>query len=77
MRRYAEFAVSILTLNEGFDDALLTNSLLRLRTEVEGLLGRMADEVHDQKGRHILFINNFDLAITIFGVSFIFFFIWP
>ncbi|KAJ3309539.1 hypothetical protein HDU76_003578, partial [Blyttiomyces sp. JEL0837] len=64
-RRYAEFAVSILTLNEGFDDALLANSLLRLRNEVESLLGRMADEVPDNRGKIVLLINNYDLVLSI------------
>ncbi|KAI9350471.1 Sac2 family-domain-containing protein, partial [Zopfochytrium polystomum] len=65
MRRYAEFAVSILTLNEGFEDALLINSLNRLRGEVENLLTRMADDETTSKGKLTVYINNYDLIFTI------------
>ncbi|RKO84574.1 Sac2 family-domain-containing protein, partial [Blyttiomyces helicus] len=64
-RRYAEFAASILTLNQGYDDALLTNSLLRLRTEVENLLARMSGELDNKKNRLIFLINNYDLVVSI------------
>ncbi|KAJ3117755.1 Vacuolar protein sorting-associated protein 52 [Phlyctochytrium bullatum] len=55
-RRYAEFAASVLTLNDG---------LLRLRNEVEHLLQRMASELHDDKSRITMLINNYDLVATI------------
>ncbi|KAJ3105839.1 hypothetical protein HDU97_007483 [Phlyctochytrium planicorne] len=64
-RRYAEFAASILTLNEGFEDALLTNSLLRLRNEVENLLLRMSMDFSDERSRCVMLINNYDLVVTI------------
>ncbi|KAJ3216643.1 Vacuolar protein sorting-associated protein 52 [Dinochytrium kinnereticum] len=64
-RRYAEFAASVLTLNESFDDALLTNSLLRLRSEVENLLQRMSGDIGDEKSRIVMLINNYDLVVTI------------
>ncbi|KAI9095927.1 Sac2 family-domain-containing protein [Phlyctochytrium arcticum] len=64
-RRYAEFSASILTLNHGYDDALLSNSLLRLRNEVEGLLVRLCIEFSDKKRRLVFLINNYDLVITI------------
>ncbi|KAJ3029343.1 hypothetical protein HK097_005818, partial [Rhizophlyctis rosea] len=64
-RRYAEFAASILTLNQGYDDALLNNSLLRVRTEMEALLLRMSAEFTDKKSRLIFLINNYDLVGTI------------
>ncbi|KAJ3070045.1 hypothetical protein HDU98_006918 [Podochytrium sp. JEL0797] len=67
MRRYAEFAASVLALNDGFDDALLVNSLVRLRNEVESLIFRMSEEVHERKDKLILLINNHDLAHTILG----------
>ncbi|KAJ3049398.1 Vacuolar protein sorting-associated protein 52, partial [Quaeritorhiza haematococci] len=67
MRRYAEFAASILTLNQGYDDALLTHSLNRLRNEVEGLLYRMSGEIPDRKNRLVFLINNYDLVLTILG----------
>ncbi|KAJ3300194.1 Vacuolar protein sorting-associated protein 52 [Borealophlyctis nickersoniae] len=64
-RRYAELAASILTLNQGYDDALLNNSLLRVRSEVESLLIRMSGEFADKKSRLVFLINNFDLVATI------------
>ncbi|TPX37558.1 hypothetical protein SmJEL517_g00456 [Synchytrium microbalum] len=64
-RRYAEFSASILTLNQGYDDALLINSLQRLRTEVEALLFRMSGEFSDRKSRLVFMINNYDLVASI------------
>ncbi|TPX48681.1 hypothetical protein SeMB42_g02918 [Synchytrium endobioticum] len=64
-RRYAEFAASILTLNQGYDDILLINSLQRLRTEVESLLFRMSGEFSDRKSRLVFMINNYDLVVQI------------
>ncbi|KAI9202758.1 Sac2 family-domain-containing protein [Polychytrium aggregatum] len=64
-RRYAEFSASILTLNQGYQDALLVHSLQRLRSEVESLLLRMSVEFSDTKSRVIFLINNFDLVVTI------------
>jgi len=64
-RRYAEFSASILTLNNGYNDALLTNSLMRLRNEVEALLIRMSGEMSDRKVRVIFLINNYDLVSSI------------
>ncbi|KAI8822052.1 Sac2 family-domain-containing protein [Fimicolochytrium jonesii] len=64
-RRYAEFSASILTLNQGYDDALLINSLFRLRTEVEHLLMRMSGEFPDPKQKLVFLINNLDLVVSI------------
>ncbi|CAG8622941.1 11481_t:CDS:10 [Paraglomus brasilianum] len=64
-RRYAEFAASILRLNEDANDPILTNSLLRVRTEVELLLNKMSTEFSDHKSRYIFLINNYDLVVTI------------
>ncbi|ORX93736.1 Vps52-domain-containing protein [Basidiobolus meristosporus CBS 931.73] len=64
-RKYAEFASSILILNQGYEDALLTNSLVRLRTEVEGLLVRMSLEFSDRIDRYTFLINNYDLIVSI------------
>ncbi|KAJ3025912.1 UNVERIFIED_CONTAM: hypothetical protein HDU68_006497 [Siphonaria sp. JEL0065] len=66
-RRYAEFAASVLALNDGFDDALLLNSLVRLRNEVESLLYRMSDQLPDRTDQLILWINNHDLVHSILG----------
>lgn len=68
-RRYSEFAASILTLNHGFNDALLSNSLLRLRTEVESLLLRLSAELPDKKNRLVFLINNYDLVVSILSVK--------
>ncbi|KAH9248799.1 hypothetical protein BASA81_013545 [Batrachochytrium salamandrivorans] len=65
MRRYAEFSAAILTLNQGYDDAILVNSLARLRNEVENLIQKMAMEFPNRKNRSIFLINNFDLVSTI------------
>ncbi|KAI8927959.1 Sac2 family-domain-containing protein [Entophlyctis helioformis] len=65
MRRYAEFSASILTLNQGYDDALLVNSLSRLRGEVESLLSKMTAEFPNKKMRLIFQINNIDLVVSI------------
>jgi hypothetical protein len=62
IRRYAEFASSVLFLNQGYDDALLLNSLARLRLEVESLLQRMGAEFTDKRKRLIFLINNYDLV---------------
>ncbi|KAJ3010115.1 Vacuolar protein sorting-associated protein 52 [Thoreauomyces humboldtii] len=64
-RRYAEFSASILTLNQGYDDALLANSLFRLRAEVEHLLMRMSGEFSDAKSRLVFLINNYDLVVAV------------
>ncbi|KAJ3130428.1 hypothetical protein HK100_008030, partial [Physocladia obscura] len=66
-RRYAEFAASILALNDGFDDALLINSLVRLRNEVENLLFRMCQNLPDRKDQLVLLINNHDLVLSVLG----------
>lgn len=95
-RRYAEFAASILTLNEEYSDPNLnnrytlclccaashgqvssdrkethfpsSNSLQRLRNEVEGLLARMSNELQEQKNRVVFLINNYDLIATVLKV---------
>ncbi|KAJ3013995.1 hypothetical protein HKX48_005407 [Thoreauomyces humboldtii] len=64
-RRYAEFSASILTLNQGYDDALLANSLFRLRAEVKHLLMRMSGEFSDAKSRLVFLINNYDLVVAV------------
>ncbi|KAJ3273286.1 hypothetical protein HDV01_004644 [Terramyces sp. JEL0728] len=60
IRRYAEFSASVLTLNEGYDDALS-----RLRTELESLMYRLAAEFPDKKVSLAFWINNIDLIQTI------------
>ena len=65
-RRFAEFSCSVLVLNEGYNDNLLDNSILRLRHEVEALLLKMAFEIHDSSRKTVFLINNYDLIMSIF-----------
>ncbi|CAG8703338.1 6585_t:CDS:2, partial [Acaulospora morrowiae] len=64
-RRFGEFAASILTLNEDYNDPILSNSLLRLRNELEFLLEKMSTSFDDRKSKLIFLINNYDLITTI------------
>ncbi|PKC73496.1 Vps52-domain-containing protein [Rhizophagus irregularis] len=64
-RRYGEFAASILTLNEEYNDPILLNSLLRLRNEVENFLDKLSNNFDDRKSRIIFLINNYNQIITI------------
>ncbi|KAI8086031.1 Sac2 family-domain-containing protein [Halteromyces radiatus] len=65
-RRYAEFAASLLVLNDGYDDAILANSVQKLRNEFEGLLSRMSNEFSDNLRRTAFLINNYDLIVSVF-----------
>lgn len=65
MRRFAEFGASILTLNEGYEDTLLTTGFSRLKTEIESLMLRMASTFHDRRLQYVFLINNYDLIVTI------------
>ncbi|GAB5589033.1 Vacuolar protein sorting-associated protein 52 [Umbelopsis nana] len=68
-RRYAEFATSVLTLNDGYDDSNVTNSLQRLRNEFEGLLSRMSNELPDTIRKIAFLINNYDLIVSVMNES--------
>ncbi|KAI9143306.1 Sac2 family-domain-containing protein [Paraphysoderma sedebokerense] len=73
-RRYAEFAVSILSLNEGYEETNLINTLSRLRVEVQSLLWRMASEFGNgagggRKAQLIFLINNYDLVVGVLSES--------
>ena len=74
-RRYSEISVSILTLNQGYEDALLTSSFVRLRSEFENLLTRLSKEFPDAKLRTIFLINNYDLIVSLMAVSILYFII--
>ncbi|KAI8912671.1 Sac2 family-domain-containing protein [Gorgonomyces haynaldii] len=65
VRRYAEFCASILKLNVGYNDAHVVNSLTRLRTEVEVLMGKMAAEIPVRKLGLSFWISNIDLVLSI------------
>jgi hypothetical protein len=68
-RRYAEFATSVLTLNDGYDDSNVTNSLQRLRNEFEGLLSRMSNELPETIRKTAFLINNYDLIVSVMNES--------
>ncbi|KAI8388434.1 Sac2 family-domain-containing protein [Radiomyces spectabilis] len=65
-RRYAEFAASLLVLNEDYDDPILTNSVHKLRNEIEGLLFRISNEFSEPSRRIAFLINNYDLISSVF-----------
>ncbi|KAI9497981.1 Sac2 family-domain-containing protein [Zychaea mexicana] len=65
-RRYAEFAASLLVLNEGYDDAILINSVQKMRNEFEGLLARMSNEFSEPTRRIAFLINNYDVIVSVF-----------
>lgn len=71
VRRYADFSISISTLNQGYDDAILVNrfnflifSLGRLRAELLNFVGRMALEFGSNTIELIFWINNIDLVLS-------------
>ncbi|KAJ2959317.1 hypothetical protein NQZ79_g5266 [Umbelopsis isabellina] len=68
-RRYAEFATSVLILNDGYDDSNVTGSLQRLRNEFEGLLARMSNELPDTIKRIAFLINNYDVIVSVMQES--------
>ncbi|KAI8091254.1 Sac2 family-domain-containing protein [Gilbertella persicaria] len=65
-RRYAEFAASLLVLNDGYDDPILTKSVKKLRDEFEAVLSRMSHEFQESPKRIAFLINNYDLIISVF-----------
>ena len=68
IRRYAEFSASILTLNQGYEEAMLVNSLSRLRTELESLMYKLAAEMPEKKTALAFWINNLDHIQSILNV---------
>ncbi|KAL7326846.1 Vacuolar protein sorting-associated protein 52 [Mucor circinelloides] len=65
-RRYSEFAASLLVLNDGYDDAILSKSVHRLRDEFEAVLSRMSHEFPESPRRIAFLINNYDLIVSVF-----------
>ncbi|KAI9468278.1 MAG: Sac2 family-domain-containing protein [Benjaminiella poitrasii] len=65
-RRYAEFAASLLVLNDGYDDAILSKSVHKLRDEFEAVLSRMSHEFSESPRRIAFLINNYDLIVNVF-----------
>ncbi|CAO0801830.1 unnamed protein product [Mucor circinelloides] len=67
-RRYSEFAASLLVLNDGYDDAILSKSVHKLRDEFEAVLSRMSHEFPESPRRIAFLINNYDLIVSVFQV---------
>eukprot|EP00164_Ancoracysta_twista_P004504 GFYU01006071.1.p1 GENE.GFYU01006071.1~~GFYU01006071.1.p1 ORF type:complete len:684 (-),score=185.98 GFYU01006071.1:62-2113(-) len=67
VRRYAEFAASILQLNVENQDEMIKMNLHTLRAEMQKLLLLIAGECPDRKNQVIFLINNYDIILTIFG----------
>ena len=73
-KRYAEFAVSVLSLQSGGadggvgggGDGMLTQDLLQLRTDVTSLLEKMAQLLTTNKDRAVFLINNYDQILSTF-----------
>ncbi|CAO3639266.1 unnamed protein product [Mucor fragilis] len=65
-RRYSEFAASLLVLNDGYDDAILSKSVHKLRDEFEAVLSRMSHEFPESPRRIAFLINNYDLIVSVF-----------
>eukprot|EP00124_Ichthyophonus_hoferi_P001339 Ihof_evm1s67 gene=Ihof_evmTU1s67 len=66
-RRYAEFAASIATINEGWNDPQIASTTARMCLEFEGFLSAMASLFQNPKDQMIFFINNYDLVLSVFG----------
>ncbi|CAM9116209.1 unnamed protein product [Discosporangium mesarthrocarpum] len=72
MRRYAEFAASLLALHSGLDnlgmgiagEEMLLNDLATLRVEVVQLVHRLAEELPSKIQRIVFLINNFNQVIV-------------
>lgn len=47
---------------------MITDRLVRIRSEIEQLLFRMSAEFSDRKQRLIFLINNYDLIVTLLNV---------
>ncbi|KAH7436866.1 hypothetical protein KP509_05G039600 [Ceratopteris richardii] len=66
MRRYAEFAASLLQLNVEYGDGQLELNLERLRGAVDDLLIKLARCFKHQKQQTIFLINNYDMVLSVF-----------
>lgn len=65
-RRYSEFAASLLVLNDGYDDPILSKSVHKMRDEFEAVLSRMSHEFPESPRRIAFLINNYDLIVSVF-----------
>lgn len=68
-RRYAEYSGAIVNLNETFPDERVNRLLLKLQSEVENFILRMAAEFPSRKEQLIFLINNYDMMLNVITVS--------
>eukprot|EP00057_Strongylocentrotus_purpuratus_P020269 XP_011674743.1 PREDICTED: vacuolar protein sorting-associated protein 52 homolog [Strongylocentrotus purpuratus] len=64
-RRYAEYSGAIVNLNETFPDERVNRLLLKLQSEVENFILRMAAEFPSRKEQLIFLINNYDMMLNV------------
>ncbi|GLT28625.1 hypothetical protein SLA2020_035440 [Shorea laevis] len=65
MRRYAEFAASLIHLNFEFGDGQLELNMERLRMAVDDLLMKLAKLFPKPKPQIVFLINNYDMTIAV------------
>eukprot|EP01134_Creolimax_fragrantissima_P001650 CFRG1650T1 len=64
-RRFAEFAASVIVINQDWNDPQLEASMSRLLSELEAFLANTAALFGRQKDRLVFYINNYDLILTV------------
>ncbi|KXN64645.1 Vps52-domain-containing protein [Conidiobolus coronatus NRRL 28638] len=62
-RRYSEFSLSLLILNQRQEDQMLTNSLYRLKSEFLNFLQIYQQKIKLIKNKFIFLINNYNLIL--------------
>lgn len=67
-QRFAQFVQGILALSgEAGDDEPVASSLVRLRSEVEAFLTKVAKAIKEKRKRERFLFNNYSLILTIMG----------
>lgn len=65
MRRYAEFAASLIHLNVEYGDGQLELNMERLRMAIDDLLTKLAKLFLKPKSQIVFLINNYDMTIAV------------
>ncbi|KAJ1737274.1 Vacuolar protein sorting-associated protein 52 [Coemansia sp. Benny D160-2] len=65
VRRYAEFAASMLRLNQGYNTHVVALSLARLRAEIQAYISHMAGGNSDKHASLVFLVNSYDLILTV------------
>lgn len=65
MRRYAEFAASLIHLNVEYGDGQLELNMERLRMAIDDLLTKLAKLFPKPKSQIVFLINNYDMTIAV------------